>query len=531
VTGNRDAEALPVGRTDVPASQTVGAWRPRLAALGVAVMVVAALYHATLSSMVAIWWRSETFAHGFIILPVSLFLVWRLRGTLRNIPLGTEFRALPVLLVLGMLWAAANIAHVLVLQQLAVVAMIPTLVWLITGTRATMAMLFPLGFLFFMVPMGEALIPPMMDFTAQFTVTALRLSGIPVFWEGTYFTIPSGNWSVVEGCSGVRYLIASITLGVLFSYLMYRNVWRRLAFVFLALIFPVIANGLRAYMIVMIAHLSDMRLALGIDHLIYGWVFFGVVMFVMFWLGSLWRERDDSVAVPRMRATNRGSISEPNHRLLYAVISGVFLVTMWPLSAAWLKSRDTLGARPDLELPAEHGVWSRTTASLTAWKPRYINPTVELQQTYTDGAYRVGIYMAYYGVQQQDEELVNSQNVLVVQKHPVWHMPEQYLRVERIGSAKETVYESQLESRQQNLLVWHWYYMSGHRVTNPYEAKAREVLARLSGSQQGGAAIIVYTTMADDPKPARAVMRRYLDDMEPVLESAIDIGGAGRHTP
>ena len=53
----------------------------------------------------------------------------------------------------------------------------------------------------------------LMKWTADFTVTALQLSGIPVFRDGTFFfTIPSGNWSIVEGCSGVRYLIASFTV-------------------------------------------------------------------------------------------------------------------------------------------------------------------------------------------------------------------------------------------------------------------------------------------------------------------------------
>jgi hypothetical protein len=56
------------------------------------------------------------------------------------------------------------------------------------------------------------------------------------------------------------------------------------------MIVPVIANGLRAYMIVMIGHLSSMQLATGVDHIIYGWLFFGLVMFLMFWIGSYWRE-------------------------------------------------------------------------------------------------------------------------------------------------------------------------------------------------------------------------------------------------
>jgi hypothetical protein len=63
---------------------------------------------------------------------------------------------------------------------------------------------------------------------------------------------------------------------------------------------PVIANGLRAYMIVMIGHLSGMALATGVDHLIYGWLFFGLVMFIMFWIGSYWRE--DTAAAPAATA-------------------------------------------------------------------------------------------------------------------------------------------------------------------------------------------------------------------------------------
>src|SRR5258706_16017176 len=141
----------------------------------------------------------------------------------------------------------------------------------IWGREVAGAIGFPLGFLVLGVPMGEGLIPPMMDWTADFTVRALQFSGIPVFREGLFFTIPSGNWSVVEGCSGVRYLIASLTVGVLFAYLSYRRTWKRLLFAAMSIVVPIIANGMRAYLIVMIAHLSNNQLAHGVDHFIYGW--------------------------------------------------------------------------------------------------------------------------------------------------------------------------------------------------------------------------------------------------------------------
>ena len=68
--------------------------------------------------------------------------------------------------------------------------------------------------------------------------------------------------------------------------------WRRLVFIALSIIVPIIANGIRAYLIVMIGHLSNNRLATGVDHVIYGWVFFGFVMMLLFWIGSQWREPD-----------------------------------------------------------------------------------------------------------------------------------------------------------------------------------------------------------------------------------------------
>ena len=123
------------------------------------------------------------------------------------------------------------------------------------GPRAWRASLaFPLLFLLFAVPFGEVFIAPLIEFTADFTVAAVQLTGIPVLRNGTRFDLPTGSWSVVEACSGVRYLISSVTLGCLYAYLTYRSTTRRALFVALSIVVPIIANGLRAYMIVMIGH-------------------------------------------------------------------------------------------------------------------------------------------------------------------------------------------------------------------------------------------------------------------------------------
>lgn len=65
---------------------------------------------------------------------------------------------------------------------------------------------------------------------------------------------------------------------------MYHTLWKRLVFIALSAIVPMLADGLRAYMIVMIGHLSEMERATGVYHLIYGRFFFGIVTFILFWV-------------------------------------------------------------------------------------------------------------------------------------------------------------------------------------------------------------------------------------------------------
>ena len=89
----------------------------------------------------------------------------------------------------------------------------------ILGWQAAKTIAFPLIFLLFAVPFGEFTQPKLMEWTAKFTVVGLRLTGVPVYSEGQHIIIPSGTWSVVEACSGVRYLIASVTVGTVFAYL------------------------------------------------------------------------------------------------------------------------------------------------------------------------------------------------------------------------------------------------------------------------------------------------------------------------
>jgi exosortase A len=516
-----DVQSLSAVSARVPSNTDPG-WRLALPLVAVALVAVLAIHASTVESIVAIWERSETFAHGYMIVPIVLLLVWRRRHVLAELKPSPDWLGLVLLACAGAAWLVAYAGEVLVVKQLALVVMIWATVIAILGREVARAITFPLGFLVLGVPMGEALIPPLMDWTADFTVRALQISGIPVFREGLFFTIPSGNWSIVEGCSGVRYLIASLTVGVLFAYLSYRRTWKRLLFAALSVIVPIIANGFRAYLIVMIAHLSDNRLAHGVDHFIYGWVFFGLVMLLLFWIGSSWRDRDAA------RAETARRVSSSRHAGTRAIFAGYVAVTValaaaWPAYAAYLDREDAAGSPSTLRLvaPTGAGGWVPDPAPLTDWRPHYDPASATIFQVYRKGGRVVALHLGYYHHQRRGAQLVNSWNIMVVQKHPVWTSLSEARVKDALGPGTLDVRETRLRSPQQRLLIWDWFRIGSHDVVNPYLAKAMLASEKLANRGDDGAAIILATTYDDPSQPPIATLSEFARDMIPSINAAL----------
>jgi exosortase A len=480
------------------------------------------VYWQSAWSMISIWLRSDTFAHGFLIAPISLWLVWEKRKLLAGI--GAEGAWLPIfgMLPVGLLWLVGHLVDITVVQQFAFVGMLILAVWATLGTRLARLVAFPLGFLFLAVPIGEGMVYPMMNFTADFTVGMLRLTGIPVFRDGTFFSIPTGDWSVVEACSGVRYLIASGTLGVLYAYLTYTKLWKRVLFSGFALMVPIIANGFRAYIIVMIGHLSGMRYAVGVDHLLYGWVFFGLVISAMFYIGSFWRDP----IVEMQEIAVKESRSGAGRALVFALLA-ISVAALWPGFAWVLERQSSPAAVFNVKAPEAAGPWRVTDNMRWDWRPHVSGVDAQLFRVYSAGDTSVGLYIGIYADQRKGSELISSDNQMVIQKHPVWSEKERSRRVMAIGGRQISVEQSRLTRLSgERLLVWTWFDIGGYDTADPYQAKLREVVARLTGGGRGGALMAVATPYWESLAAAEAALEGFLSDMlDPSKRSIADALG------
>jgi exosortase A len=483
-------------------------------------LILFGVFWSTFYSMVEVWERSETFTHGYLIFPISAWLIWRNRAELAQVQPRPDLRGLILLAAAGAGWLLADAGSVNVVAQYAFIAMLIAAVWTLLGWAFVWGTFFPLIFLFFAVPVGEFLIQPLMGVTADFTVAMLQFTGIPVFREGMFFSIPSGDWSVVEGCSGLRYLIASVTLGVLYAYLTYRSSKRRLLFSIAAVVVPVFANSGRAYMIVMIAHLSDNKLAHGVDHFIYGWVFFGFVMLLLFWIGSFWRE-DDQLGPSQPKPVGAPSGLGKVRPILPVAVAALVVAGLWPVYANWLGSRP-LPAMPELQVEAQGG-W-QPAASFTTWVPHWVGADRQLRQSYAQAGRRVMLELNYYVTQRQDAELINSQNFMIRQKDPLWsNVGETHASVEIGGQPRQVRQAKMRGSDGQRLLVWQWNLINQQPTVNDHKAKLVLALDRVRLARDDGLSVLIATPYEDaEIETAAATLARFAADMEPAIGRTLD---------
>ncbi|MDR3415944.1 MAG: exosortase [Nevskia sp.] len=281
---------VPAGRWD--------ALRPAVPVLAAWVVVWALLFRPEIAHAVATWNASTAYGHCWFVLPIALYLAWDRRMAVAGLaPRPTLW---PLLLVLpgAVVWLAAERVGIMEGRQLVAIGFLQLLFLAVLGWRLAWAFSAPLLYLFFLVPFGAFLTDDLQRFTAAFTDIGLQVSGIPFVMDRFTIEIPEGTFYIAEACAGLRFLIAAIAFGALYACLIYRSPWRRVAFMLASCVIPVIATGFRALGIIALGHILGSAQAVAADHIVYGWVFFSVVILLLILAGLPFREDRGEPPVP-----------------------------------------------------------------------------------------------------------------------------------------------------------------------------------------------------------------------------------------
>jgi exosortase A len=383
-------------------------WRSPLALLALAWTGNLLLLLPDWADMAGQWWNISTYNH---ILLVPAILAWLVRERLPYLTPLTPRGWWPALFPVAgavLLWVLGAVAGVSIARQLAAVALMVFSVPALLGPRVGAVLAFPLAYMLFMVPFGDELVPALQTITAAITIWLVQLSGVDAAIDGVLIHTPAGLFEVAEACSGVKFLIAMAAFGVLGAGVCFQSWRRRAAFLAVCLVVPVLANGVRAWATVFAAQYVGAERAAGFDHIVYGWIFFGIVIALV--LALSWRFFDRPFDAPPVNAARiAGSpwLSRMEALRIGSAWALSALIAMLVAGQVWARAAERLAAPlpRSIALPEVPG-WQRIPyAPRTDWRPRAAGADHRLLGRYADAEGReVDVFAAVYASQGEGRE-------------------------------------------------------------------------------------------------------------------------------
>jgi len=498
---------LPIVRADPLAR----AWRLHLAALAAAAAAILLLFARDVLDMTTLWWTSTTFNHCVLVVPIIAWLVWQRLPDLKALAPRAWAPGLVLAAAGAAAWLLGDAGNVALLRHFGLVLMLQGTAIACLGKAVARGIAFPIFYALFLVPFGEELVSPLQTLTAKMSMALLALTGVPAHIEGIFISTPSGLFRVAEACSGVRFLVAMAALSALAANLCFRSWSRRLLFVAFALAVSVLANGVRAFGTIYIAWRTDNEVAVGIDHLVYGWVFFAIVIALI--VAAAWRFFDRA---PNARWFDPADLQAPGAapgpaaRVAQVAAIAVALAAVAPL---WSGAVAAAGTRavPDSPLPDVAG-WTRLPAA-SDWQPHFVGADRVRQARYRNSAgQQVDLAIIVFARQSDGRELVGYGQG-ASDEDGAWSWTGEAPapadgKAERIGSHGKV---REVAS----------FYRVGEIVTgSSTRVKLETIRVRLLGGPQRAVAVLVAAEAPADGLSPRPAIDAFLSDLGPIAPLA-----------
>jgi exosortase A len=496
-------------RQPIIAASLAPGWRSALAVIAIASLVFAVVFQHEITGAVQVWIDSTAYNHCFLILPLIGFLLWERRAVIGLVSPHPTLWPLLLMPLLSAVWLIAAVLDIQEGRQLVMVAMFEVVILIVLGLRLFWLLLAPLLFLFFLVPSGALLVPSLQTITADITIAGLHALHIPVFTDGYMIETPEGPFEIAEACAGLRFLIASIVFGCFFAVVMYRSPLRRTLFILMSVFVPIFANGLRALGIIVLAHLEGSASAVAADHVLYGWLFFTLVIMILIGIGmALVRKSDRTLA--NLPAATGGSSSEPAAwRFAVAVAAAILLAIAGPAYAARLDILFPGGLLPQADGPSVAPPWHRLSDVSPEWHPLVGGADREFLESFEEpGSGIILRFVGLYRLRAIGNLLTNTENRLA--DDVTWRIAESRRAEVSWGGEKVRVTRAEIVNGRHRRLVWSFFVVDGKIAAGLIETKllqARAVLLR----QAPAAALVAVSASMDDPgDPADGQLARFL---------------------
>jgi exosortase A len=488
--------------------------------LVVAALVLAAVaaFWPSMEAIAALWSHPErrTYQHGYLIAALALWLLFRSRGQL----VAATSAPVPALLALA---AAGSICWLVAYRaglQAVHVLLWPVVLWAAMtgalGLRAGRILLAPVAFLYFALPVWDALIPLLQ----QGTVLANRLLGtvfgVPMLIEDTLVHIPEGSFEIAGGCSGLNYFIVGIAIAGLLGEINGDSARRRLLLLAISGALAIASNWLRVFIIIYAGHVTDMtHYLVRVDHYNFGWVLYAFVLGVFFLIVRRLPDSNPERAAPG----NRSAAMSPRMPAALAALAGLALGWMVSVTADLGQARDNAdngqAGRRDID-DVRFGPWQPGPA-MGDWVPVFPGADAESLVDFTREGERIGVYTATYLRQAQGRELIGHDSR--VQGSGSGRLAMHNVRAIAGAIPMEAIEAEWRSASGSRALLWWTYRVGSSEFTSGLRAQLWYGLASL-WSEPVSAVVAMRAECRPDCEQARSSLQEFAAEALPAMLTA-----------
>lgn len=448
-----------------------------------------------------------TYSHGPLLALVVVYLVYKkIRQLQPAIKLNPSWYGLVLLLVVQGMLLIARLIDVNFAQHLLLVAGMLAIVWTLYTFGLVRQFLLPAALFVLSFPVWGSLAGPLRDVTVQLTNAVLGLATIPYYRENEFFHLPNGIFEVAESCSGLQQFLVAIIIGLLYLAPYSMPYLRKLRVLLYIALLAIGLNTVRVVTIIFIGYFTEMRSTLVEEHVMLGWVIFGIGMYGFLFLYDR-RQLPAAAVVTDQLTTGKGTYAGSMRHMPLIVLLAVLAPPAWSLHVEHvINNRATGSTTYQINAPG----WQRLAANIAInWEPAYPAGDELLRETLRHDGKKVFLYINRFTHRHADAEAINMSHAVYDKQHWVLRNHER-VAVPQDDGGQVTLPLYQLESKQgrERLSVLSWYVINGKVTHNLLQAKLYQ-LAGLLTYRYDVKVVAVALQMDADPHAVREMLLQF----------------------
>lgn len=467
-----------------------------------------------LQEIIEPWHDDGTYSHGYLLLLISGYIFWRNREFLQYPATKLNVPAVGVFVLLCATWLAARVMGIEVLYRPLMPLFLLNLFYFVLTPKAATKFAFPSLLLLYAIPFWGLLSGLLQIISAEVVTVMVQSIGINVFLDGIFISIQAGTFEVAGGCSGIRYLLVTLTLSSIYSYFYYKDMASRVKLMLVAIVLSLITNWIRIVILVLIGHYTDMQHEMLADHNNLGWVIFFVLMIPLrLYADRLAKNEVDS----DLKSTGINYIKGPLAKNTISVIS-ISVITVILMGLLLSKGKNDDNPNTGVETIIVNNDWSATKYK-TSFNPVFIEANGS-DTTYVNKTTKEYLQLSIY----RYKNIVGEVDLTDYRNRPIpkgWQVEQSEKEVVSTAQGDLTVIVSEITNNRVNMISLRVNQIGSQFTVSGLKSKLLKLLAWVKDEKYSGTFIVTMKCKNSCDEQRENIKSFIANNIEP-LESFIN---------